>query len=83
MPRIRITTDHAASHYGVPVCLIGGKLVDDPEGLRVCMEALGWSRSDASERTGKSVGAIDRYRSGQLPVPAEVWLVLRDALDRR
>lgn len=80
MPSIRITTDHPRSSYGVPVCILGRRVVDDADGLTACMDALGWGRRDLAEHTGKSLSAVDQYRRGDLPVPAEVWLVLRDAL---
>jgi len=78
--KIEITTAHAASSYGVPVCLINGQLVDDKDGLKSCLEQLGWSRSELAKRTNKSLDAINSYGCGRLPVPANVWLVLRDQL---
>ncbi len=77
---ITITTDHEASSYGVPVCLIDGELQDDVDGLRACMAALGWKQADLAERTGKTLPAVGSYLYNRRPVPAEVWLVLRDAL---
>lgn len=77
---ITITTQHPASHYGSPVCLIDGEVVGDKDGLRACMDRLGWSRATIAEKTGKSLGAIDRYLYADRAVPVEVWNVLRDAL---
>lgn len=83
---IEITTDHPQSSYGIPVCIIDGNIVDDSEGFAASCKALGWTRKTVAERTGKSLGAIDRYRNkgpSTQPVPAEVWNVLSDALAAR
>ena len=82
---IEITTNHSQSSYGIPVCLINGDIVDDADGFAAACKALGWSRETVAEKTGKSLGAIDRYRTkgpGAQPVPAEVWNVLKDALEQ-
>jgi len=54
--------------------------VDDWDGFAACCTALGWTRQDAADATGKALGSIDNYRNGRLPVPAEVWNVIRDSL---
>lgn len=77
---IKITTQHSASSYGIPVCLVDGELVNDSAGIRACMDKLGWGRLETAEKTGKSLGSIDNYLYGRLPVPAEVWNVLRAAI---
>ena len=77
---ITITTRHPASSYGIPVCLVDGNIVNDSEGIRACMDKLGWGRLETAEKTGKSLGALDNYLYGRQHVPAEVWNVLRDAL---
>jgi len=78
--KIIITTNHTRSSYGIPVCLIDGEVVDDWDGFAACCTALGWTRQDAADATGKALGSIDNYRNGRLPVPAEVWNVIRDSL---
>lgn len=81
---ITITTRHPMSVYGVPVCLVRGSPVDGPEGIRACLERLGWDRHRFAEEIGKSLSAIDAYLSrgpGNRPAPAEVWNVLKDALE--
>ena len=82
--KIKITNNHSASSYGIPVCLIDGELVDDADGFTACCKALGWSRAEAAEKLGKSIHSIDFYRS-KIPgrsqsVPPNVWLVLGKAL---
>lgn len=81
--KIEITTHHAASSYGQPVCLIDGQLVDDKDGLLACLDALGWDRNVFADKIGKSWRSADAYRYGTMPVPAEVWNVLKDALEAR
>lgn len=78
--QIEITTNHPASSYGIPVCLIDGQPQDDAAGLRACMELLSWSRAQTGEQTGKSLSSLDAYLYGGKPVPAEVWNVMRDAI---
>ncbi|WP_013626615.1 helix-turn-helix domain-containing protein [Rubinisphaera brasiliensis] len=77
---IKITTKHSASSYGCPVCLIGGNLVNDSDGINACREQLGWTQRELAERCGKSLVMAQKYCQGVAPVPAEVWLVLREAL---
>lgn len=79
-PSIEITTDHPQSSYGVPVCLLNGHPANHSDGIKACMRALGWRIADAAKATGKTARAVQGYRSGETPVPAEVWNVLRDAL---
>jgi len=79
-PSIQITTDHPDSLYGVPVCLISGKLIDPAAALVYCTTALGWTWREFAEATNKSEDTYRKYRGGRLNIPAEVWLVIRDAL---
>jgi len=78
--KIKITTNHPASSYGIPVCLVDGELVEDDLGLKACLKSTGWTRGDLAKASGKSLDAINSYASGRLPVPPNVWLVLRDQL---
>lgn len=78
---IKITTNHSRSSYGIPVCLIDGELVDDSTGIKAAMKALRWKVEDAATATGKTPRTIIGYRTGQFPIPADVWNVLRDALE--
>lgn len=82
MSTITITTGHSASSYGVPVCLVNGKLQDDVNGLRACLEVLGWRQSDLAKHSGKTTKTIQSYLYQDRPVPAEVWLVIKDALKK-
>ena len=80
---IEITTQHPSSRHGVPVCLLDGQQAADADGFKACLKALRWRVTDAAERTGKAESAISAYRRGLRPVPAEVWNVLRDAMEGR
>ena len=79
---ITITTDHPASSYGIPVCLIDGKLAEDADGFRAACHYLGWDRAIATIKTGKSKHPIDLYRTGRRPIPAEVLNALRDEVEK-
>jgi len=81
--KIQITTKHAASSYGQPVCLIDGEMVDPAPGFLACLDHLGWSRADAVEHLGKSRPSVDKYATGERMIPADVWLVLRQAITGR
>ena len=80
MRRIKITTQHPASKYGVPVCLIDERPVDNVEGLRACLERLDVTQPEAAELLGKSLSAISSYLYHQRRVPAEVWNCLEGLL---
>lgn len=78
---MRITTKHAASSYGQPVILdADGAPMNAAEGFKAALALLGWTAGAAALKTGKSLSAIQKYRAGQKPIPAEVLNVLADAL---
>jgi hypothetical protein len=81
--KITITTAHSASRCGIPVCLIDGELVPAGPGMLAAIKALGWDRYELADKCGKSRASIDRYAVGLAPVPAEVWNVLKDALEAK
>lgn len=81
--QIEITTKHTESKYGMPVCLIDGELVESSEGFKKIQEFLGLTNFEIAELTGKSTRAVDYYRNGSRVIPAEVWLMLKDMLERK
>lgn len=83
MSTIEITTAHPASSYGVPVCLIDGELQDSGPGLQTVLKELEITRPKLCKMTGKSMSSVNQYCAGVIPVPAEVWNVLIDEMDRR
>lgn len=88
---MKITTEHSASSYGIPVVLDdAGNLMGQIEGLSLALERLGWDRATLAERTGKSRRTVEGWfvtttvppgiAVPSRPVPAEALNVLRDAL---
>lgn len=80
---MKITTNHSASSYGLPVILDGeGRLMDYPAGLAATLARLGWSRRDLADRTGFKPRTVEGWFVGR-PIPAEALNVLSDALKNR
>lgn len=76
-----ITTRHPASKYGVPVVLNdAGQPLEPTDGLRACMSRLDWANRTLAEKCGVSVRAVENWLQGRRTIPANVYLVLADAL---
>lgn len=63
----RITTDHAASSYGVPVILRGGRLVDYSDGIAGICAARGVTSAEMAEALGVSARTVEGWRVGRQP----------------
>lgn len=78
-----ITTDHAASSYGVPVILgDDGGLMDYGPGVREVRRRLGLSRSALGERLGASARTVEGWEQGKDAVPAKRLWMLKELLER-
>jgi len=79
---MKITTNHAASSYGLPVILDkNGTLLDYPEGLTQALTTLEWSRNQFAVRAGyKSSRSIEKWWQA-LPPSAKGLNVLKEALE--
>lgn len=79
---MRITTDHPASSYGVPVILDdAGELMDYGHGIREALSVLGWTRREFADRAGKSLSTIDRWLYADGTVDPVALYILRDAIE--
>ena len=77
---MRITTDHAASSYGVPVILDDrGLVMDYGPGIRAALDRLNWDKRTAAEKTGRSERTVEGWLQGR-PPDAAALNVLADAL---
>lgn len=80
---MRITTDHAASSYGIPVVLDDdGNPLDQGPGVRAVRRRLGLSVAQLGEAVGKSPRTIEGYEQSRHNVPASVLYVLAGLLER-
>lgn len=80
--RPTVTTDHAASSYGVPVILDArGRVMDYADGLRAVMGALGWDKHGVAGATGRSVRTVEGWLQGR-PPDAAALNALSAALSR-
>ena len=65
---MRLTTDHSASSYGVPVFVDGdGNPMDYADGLRQLRKAKGWSTADLAEQVGVSARTVEGWEQGRMP----------------
>ena len=80
---MRVTCNHPASHYGVPVILAdGGGVMDYGPGLTAALQKLGWSRADFATHCGYSgPRSVEKFWQGVVP-PAATLNMLGVELDR-
>lgn len=65
---MRVTTDHSASSYGVPVILTdGGELMDYASGIKAIRESLGISVEELGNLCGCSKSTVYGWESGRMP----------------
>ncbi|HRW57947.1 MAG TPA: hypothetical protein P5185_09335 [Oscillospiraceae bacterium] len=74
---MRVTCDHSASSYGIPVILDDdGAVMDYAAGLTAVLQRLGWSRERAAIAAGyKSARSIEKFWQG-VPPSAQLLNVL-------
>jgi len=80
---VTITTEHAASSYGIPVILDdAGDPMDYAPGIAAVRRALGLSTAQLGEAIGKSRRTVEDYEQGRRMVPAESLYVMAGLLAR-
>jgi DNA-binding transcriptional regulator YiaG len=74
---VKITTDHSASSYGIPVILNdAGEPLDYAPGVRAVRKALGLSTTQLAEACGRSRRTVEDWEQGRNGVPADSLLVM-------
>jgi len=80
---MRVTTDHAASSYGIPIIIDdNGALLDYATGIKALREILGITAADLARKCGVSTRAVNSWEQGWRPVPAAALNVMSDLLAR-
>jgi hypothetical protein len=81
---MKITCDHSASSYGIPVILDdSGQPMDYAPGLTALLDRLGWSRADFATHCGYSgPRSVEKFWQGVVP-PAATLNMLAVELERR
>ena len=65
---IKLTTDHSASSYGMPVFVDdNGNVMDYSHGIQAARKEHGWSTSDLAEKLGVSSRTVENWEQGRLP----------------
>lgn len=73
---MKITTDHPASSYGVPVILDDeGRPMDYPEGVAAVRERLGLTQAELAAKCGVSRRTVEGWALGR-PVSAAALNVM-------
>lgn len=68
---MRVTIDHAASSYGVPVILDdAGELLDYAPGIRAIRVKLGLTARQLGELCGVSERTVNGWEQGRMPETA-------------
>lgn len=79
-----ITTDHAASSYGVPVILdADGHPLDYAPGLQAVRRHLGLSTAELGAACGRSSRTVENWEQGRTLPPTEALYVLAALLRDR
>lgn len=80
---MRITTDHAASSYGIPVILNDeGQVMDHAPGVQAVRRHLGLSTAELGAACGKSRRTVEGWEQGRHMVPTAALLVMAGLLRR-
>jgi DNA-binding transcriptional regulator YiaG len=78
---MKITTDHSASSYGIPIILDdGGNPMDSAPGVQAVRRSLGLSQVQLAERCGVTVRAVQSWEQGVRMVTAAPLNVMADLL---
>ncbi|MDD3310974.1 helix-turn-helix transcriptional regulator [Pseudodesulfovibrio sp.] len=65
---MRLTTNHSASSYGIPVFVDeDGQVLDYKDGVRRLRRERGWSTADLAERIGTSPRTVEGWEQGRMP----------------
>lgn len=73
---MKLTTDHPASSYGVPVFVDDdNNPLDYADGLRQLRKERGWSTADLAEHVGASSRTVEGWEQGRMPNKASLILL--------
>lgn len=73
---MKLTTEHSASSYGVPVFLDDcDELVDYAEGLRQLRKEKNWNVKELAGRIGVSPRTIEGWEQGRMPSKSALILL--------
>lgn len=65
---MRLTTDHSASSYGVPVFVDGdNNPIDYADGIRQVRQQKGWSTEKLADLVGVSPRTVEGWEQGRMP----------------
>lgn len=81
---MRITTDHPASSFGVPVVLDDdGEPMGYADGVKLIRDRLGLRAADLAERCGVSARTVEGWEQGRHAVPAAALNVMAELIRPR
>lgn len=79
---MRITLNHPASSYGIPVILDDtGKVMDPGPGVSAVRKTIGWSRPVFASMCNVSIRTVEAWET-RIPVPASALNVLKVGLKK-
>lgn len=65
---MKLTTNHSASSYGVPVFVDGdNNPLEYADGFRRVRQLKGWSTADLAEQVGVSARTVEGWEQGRMP----------------
>lgn len=75
---LRLTTDHPASSYGVPVFVDDeNNPLDYAPAIKQIRADNGWSTTDLAEMLGKSRRTVEGWEQGRMPDKTALLLLMR------
>ncbi|BDD88713.1 helix-turn-helix domain-containing protein [Desulfofustis limnaeus] len=75
---VKLTTQHPASSYGVPVFVDDNdNLLDYYDGIRRMRAERGWSTQDLADKLGKSRRTVEGWEQGRMPDKTALLLLSR------
>lgn len=65
---MKLTTDHSASSYGMPIFVDDeNSPLDYADGLRLIRKSKGWSVAEMAEQLGVSARTVEGWEQGRMP----------------
>lgn len=67
---MRVTCDHPASSFGLPVIVDGGEVVEYAEGIKAIRDKCGLTTQSLADLCGVSRRTVEGWEQGRMPTAA-------------
>lgn len=78
--KVRLTTEHPTSSYGIPVFVVGREPLDYADGIKAARKQLGVNTWELGRLLGISGRTVEGYEQGRIMPSKPVLLLLQQIL---